>query len=543
MPLRSRPLALIVVTLLALAGTLARAQTPAQIDTIFSDWQGTAGPGCVVGVSQNGRVLHSLAYGMADLEHGVINTPHTVLEPGSVSKQFTAAAAILLAQDGLLSLEDDIRTYFPELPDYGETVTVRHLLNHTSGLRDWGAVAGIGGWPRTTRVHTHVQMLDISARQLSLNYSPGTFYSYTNTGYNLLAVLVERVSGMSFAEFSRTRVFEPLGLSSTQWRDDFTRVVKDRAIAYRPDRSGGFAMLMPFENVHGNGGLLTTVGDLLAFTHALESDELGISEEMHRQGVLNDGRVISYASGLFVDEYRGIRQVGHSGATAGYRGYLSRYPDHGLAVAVMCNAARANAGGLAHEVVDLYLADHLGEPPSVQAPIPAPLVRLPRDRLQMITGRFRNTRNHSLALLEPTTEGIRGPWGRFSPQTGTRFEGTGSRALEYSDDDTFTLIGANGDSLRFERVLAWEPDDEALQSLVGGYHSAEAEVTYRLTLDATGLKIVDRYGSAAPMTPLYEDTFRTGMGIMRVVRDARDRATGLRLTQSRVWDLHFERVD
>lgn len=536
---RFLPLSTILTALLMLAGTPVEAQTRGDIDAVFADWQGTAGPGCTVGVSRNGQVLHTLAYGMADLEHDVINTPGTVLEPGSVSKQFTAAAAILLAKDGLLSLDDDIRTHFPELPDYGETVTVRHLLNHTSGLRDWGAVAAIGGWPRTTRVHTHVQMLDIAARQLSLNYSPGEFYSYTNTGYNLLAVLVERVSGMSFAEFSRTRIFDPLGMSSTQWRDDFTRVVPNRAVAYRPDGDGGYSMLMPFENVHGNGGLLTTVGDLLAFTHALESDALGISQEMHRQGVLNNGRVIAYAGGLFVDEYRGIRQVGHSGATAGYRGYLSRYPDHGLAVAVMCNSAGASAGRLAHAVVDLYLADHLQD----AAPAPTALVRLPRDRMQLITGRFRNTRNHSLALLEPTTDGLRGPWGRLFPQTATRFEGAGGRALEYSDDDTFTLLEANGDSLRFERVLTWDPDADVLESLAGDYHSSEAEVTYTLMLDATGLKIADRYGSAAFMTPMYEDTFRTGMGIMRVVRDARGRATGLRLTQSRVWDLHFERMD
>ncbi|MFT4604593.1 MAG: CubicO group peptidase (beta-lactamase class C family) [Rhodothermales bacterium] len=539
MTLRSLPLALLVLALRVWQGTPATAQTTAQIDAVFAHWQGTASPGCTVAVSQNGQIQHTLAYGMADLEHDVVNTPETVLEPGSVSKQFTAAAAILLAQDGLISLDDDIRTHFPELPDYGETVTIRHLLNHNSGLRDWGAVASIGGWPRTTRMHTHVQALDITTRQLSLNYSPGTFYSYTNTGYNLLAMLVERISGISFAEFSRTRLFEPLGMSKTEWRDDFTRVVKDRAIAYRPNGTGGYAMQMPFENVHGNGGLLTTVGDLLAFTHALESDELGIKEEMHRQGVLNDGRVIAYASGLFVDEYRGVRQVGHSGATAGYRGYLSRYPDHGLAVAVMCNSASGNAGRLAHDVVDLYLADALEDAPSV----PSPSVRIPRDRMQMLTGRFRNTRNHSMALLEPTTDGVRGPWGRFSSRTGTLFDGPGGRILEYADDDAFRLIGADGDSLLFERVLSWEPDIEALKSLEGGYHSAEAEVTYYLTLDATGLKIADRYGAASLMTPLYEDAFRSRLGIMRVVRDSRGRTTGLRLTQSRVWDLHFERVD
>ncbi|KPJ90357.1 MAG: hypothetical protein AMS18_11130, partial [Gemmatimonas sp. SG8_17] len=336
---------------------LAQGQLAA-VDKVFADFNAPDRPGCAVAVSEGGTELFARAYGMADLEHGIPNTPATVFEPGSVSKQFTAAATILLALDGKLSLNHDVREYIPELPDYGETITIRHLLNHTSGLRDWGSVAGIEGWPRTTRVHTHTHMLDIASRQKSLNYSPGEYYSYTNTGYNLQAVLVERVSGMSFAEFSRVRIFEPLGMTKTEWRDDFTRIVKDRAVAYSRTRDGAYRMNMPFENVHGNGGLLTTVSDLLRFTHNLETGELGGPEflkEMHTQGVLNSGRTIQYASGLFIDQYKGIREVQHSGGTAGYRGFLTRFPDHGVAVAVMCNNGSANAGGLAHQVADLFL--------------------------------------------------------------------------------------------------------------------------------------------------------------------------------------------
>lgn len=355
---------LTAVTCASAAAQQAATVQLASIDSIFQQFDGTRTPGCAVGVSDAHSIILERAYGMADLEHDVANAAGTVFEPGSVSKQFTAAATILLALDGKISLQDDIREYIPELPDYGEPVTIRHLLNHTSGLRDWGAVAGIEGWPRTTRVHTHIHMLDIASRQMSLNYPPGEYYSYTNTGYNLQAVLVERVSGMSFAEFSKKRIFEPLGMSRTEWRDDFTRIVKDRAIAYRRDSEGGWSMLMPFENVHGNGGLLTTVGDLLRFTHNLETGDLGgprFLEQMHRQGVLNSGTTIPYASGLFVGEYKGVREVQHSGATAAYRGFLTRFPDQGIAVAVMCNASNGNAGGLARRVADLYLGDAITE--------------------------------------------------------------------------------------------------------------------------------------------------------------------------------------
>ena len=156
------------------------------------------------------------AFGMANLEWDIPNTGETVFEPGSVSKQFTAAATVLLALDGTISFDDDIRQYIPELPDYGEPITIRMLLNHTSGLRDWGSIAGIGGWPRTTRVHTHEHMLDIASRQRALNYQPGEYYSYTNTGYNLQAVMIERVTGMSFEEFSQERIFKPLGMTMVQ---------------------------------------------------------------------------------------------------------------------------------------------------------------------------------------------------------------------------------------------------------------------------------------------------------------------------------------
>src|SRR5688572_25973184 len=242
------------------AATAARPATDAaaRVDSLFERWNTKTTPGCAVGVSRDGRSILERAYGMADLEHDVAATPATIYEAGSVSKQFTAAAVVLLAQDGKLSLYDDVRKHIPEVPSYGTPITIRHLLTHTSGLRDWGSVAAIAGMPRGSRAYTHAHVLDIVSRQKALNYPPGAAYSYTNTGYNLLVMIVDRVSGMPFAEFTRTRLFEPIGMRRTQWRDDYTRIVKDRAIAYEARFDGGLSMDMPFENVHGNGGLLTT---------------------------------------------------------------------------------------------------------------------------------------------------------------------------------------------------------------------------------------------------------------------------------------------
>ena len=189
-----------------------------RVDEIFAAWDSPMSPGCAVGVTKDGLTVLERAYGMADLEHGIANTPETIFEGGSLSKQFTAAAIVLLVLDGKLSLDDDVRSYVPEIPDYGTTITLHHMMTHTSGLRDWGSVASISGWGREQRSHDHDDVLDIVSRQSALNFEPGHEYSYSNTGFNLFAIIVSRVSGMSFAEFSRTRIFEPLGLKDTQCR-------------------------------------------------------------------------------------------------------------------------------------------------------------------------------------------------------------------------------------------------------------------------------------------------------------------------------------
>jgi CubicO group peptidase (beta-lactamase class C family) len=345
----------------------AFAQEPAEfalrVDRLFETWSSTEAPGCAVGVSRDGHTLLSRAYGMADLERDVRATPATIYEAGSVSKQFTAAALVLLALEGRLSLDDDVRIHVPELPDYGETIRIRHLLNHTSGLRDWGSVAAIGGWGRGVRTHDHDHVLDILRRQQALNFPPGREYSYSNSGYNLAAIIVSRVSGMPFAEFSRTRLFEPLGLTRTQWRDDWTRIVRGRAVAYTR-RGDGFAIDNPIENVHGNGGLLTTVGDLLTWNEFLRTGEkLGgeaFVREMHRQGVLSDGTTIFYATGLMVEDPEGIHRVSHTGSTAGFRAFLARYPDQNLSVALLCNVGAVNPGRLGQQVADVFLGTRGG---------------------------------------------------------------------------------------------------------------------------------------------------------------------------------------
>ena len=356
-------------------GAVATPSPASAVDDIFSKWT-TSTPGCAVGVAVGGKPVLMKAYGMADLEHDVRNTPDTIFEGGSLSKQFTAMAVQLLAQDGKLSLDDPVRKYIPELPDYGWPLTIRHMLSHTSGLRDWGSIQSIAGWPRTTREYTHAHVLEIASRQKSLNFQPGAKWSYSNTGFNLAAIIVDRVSGKSFAEFSTHRIFIPLGLTHTSWRDDHTRIIKNRAIAYSL-QNGEYHIEMPFENVHGNGGILTTVGDLLKWNEHLVHPKVGnpkLIAEMTTVGHFNDGKPLAYGLGFFVQEYRGVHNVYHSGSTAGYRAHLNRFTDSNTSVAVLCNGSNGDATRAANQVSDAFLGpDLLPHPVATPAPTIVPM--------------------------------------------------------------------------------------------------------------------------------------------------------------------------
>jgi len=309
------------------------------------------GPGCAVGVTFGGASV-TRTRGLADLERAVPLTPASIIEAGSVSKQFTAAAVILLSLDGKLGLDDDVRRWFPELPSYEAPITVRHLLTHTSGLRDWGAIVALEGWPRGARAHTNAHVLQVIARQGALNYAPGATYSYTNSGYNLLALLVERVSGQSLAAFTQARLFAPLGMASTSWRDDHQRLVAGRALAY----SGGDSprLSMPDESAYGNGGLLTTPADLLRWSEALRRRTFGSSFQaaLEQRMVVRNGDTLDYALGVNVLRHRGTRELSHSGSTGGYRAHLLHFPERDAGVAVLCNGAGLNATQLAELLGD-----------------------------------------------------------------------------------------------------------------------------------------------------------------------------------------------
>lgn len=345
-----------VLMLLAVSINGQTSDTIRRIDQLFSQYH-NAMPGVAVAIARDGQTIYSKAYGLAEMEHLVPNTTETIFEAGSVSKQFTAAAILLLIQDGKMSVNDDVRKYVPELPQYDAPITIRHLLSHTSGLKDWGALYGLTGWPRTTRVYTQELSWDIVFRQKSLNFTPGSQYSYSNSNYVLLVLITERVSGKRFADFTRERLFEPLGMMDTRWRDNHRDIITRRAVAYSGSE-GRFLQNMPTENVHGPGGLLTTTADLLRWNQLLETPEIFNSETALLRlepGLLNSGRSSDYAAGLMIGELNGFAEISHSGSTGGYRAWLAYYPDKKLSVAILSNHASFNPTGVGREVAEVFL--------------------------------------------------------------------------------------------------------------------------------------------------------------------------------------------
>jgi hypothetical protein len=412
------------------------------------------------------------------------------------------------------------------------------MLNHTSGLRDWGSVAGIAGWPRTTRVHTHAHVLEIVSRQHALNFPPGTRWSYSNTGFNLAAIIVERVSGLSFQEFTRTRLFQPSGMSHTSWRDDYTRIVKGRAMAYN-SKDDGFHTLMPFENVYGNGGLLTTVGDLMKWNERFDAPSEGDAAMIAEQqvpGRFNDGRPHGYALGLFVGKYKSVREVYHSGSTAGYSAFLTRFPDQQVSVAVLCNASGAPATQYAHSVADLYLSDRLKPAPVDTASA------LTSAQLDAIAGLYRSTVTGVPLTMTREKDGLRAGRRTLVAQSPVRFV-TAEKDVWELDAQGVRFTDAFGTIEEYARAAASKPTLQDLQAYAGSYASDDAETVLTAAVEGGTLVLKRRPDTTLALTPVYADAFSTPeLGTILFRRDANGRPTEFSVSQERVWDLRFKKV-
>ncbi len=509
----------------------------AMAESLFGKWSGPGTPGCALAAVRDGKpVLAPRAWGQADLEHGIANSSQTVFEAGSISKQFTSAAILLLARDGKLALSDDVRKYVPELSDYGQTITLEHLLTHTSGLRDWGTLLDVAGWPRGTRVFSMAQALALVARQKALNFPPGSRYSYTNSGYVLAAIIIGRVSGKSLGEFTHERLFVPLGMKHTQWRDNFRRVVADRAVAYHLS-DGGYEQDMPFEDVVGHGGLLTTVGDLLIWNDALAHDRLGptIAAQLGQKTALPAGQVSQYGRGLSVRRYRGALEFSHDGSTAGYRTWLGRYPKHDLSIAVLCNADDAKP----HRMGRAIAQQVLGLPADGATVAQAAVLKASREHAgtfysellgQRLTLSYRDG-----ALLMPDASALR--------VLGTNSYGYKTAVLTFEGADQLLVQDESLDPVRYRRVLKVASGPAALAVFSGKYHNDDVQTSYVVSVSEGMLvfRFQDNPDYKFNLAPLGPDLFGGDGKVVRFKRDAAGIVVGASVATDAVFDLPFQK--
>lgn len=541
-----------------------------RVDSIFAPYDKSHSPGCILGVSRNGALVYERGYGMANLEYGLAITPASIFHVASIAKQFTAASILLLAQRGQLSLDDDVRKYITELPDYGSRLTLRHLLTHTSGLRDAFQLGDLAE-PRDVDGDARFPFVKRLALQRALNAVPGTEFAYLNAGYALLAVIVERVSGQSLHAFADSNIFKPLGMTHTHFHDNSTMIVPNRASGYYVDDAGGVHVAIdewtvtynsknPGSRGVGNSNLFTTARDLLIWEQNFADVRVGdpaLIAAMQAPTVLKGGDTSLYGFGLAVEPYRGLRAVGHGGGDPGYAAYVVRFPDHGLAIAVLCNVEDINTYALARRVADIYLAKVFPTPAVSRTTAALPRVSLSAEQLASKVGLYHDPLSDALRrifvrdgklMASRYAFGVGGT--ELRPLSANRFLLTSGTlefefvaAVDGGGQDIHEFLPGRKRPVVFQRVNAFAPSSAELSAFAGEYVSPELETTYTLAARDSGLVIQIRGRAEIVLGPIFADAFEgSRVGMVKFSRDANGVVTGFTVTSGGVRGLRFDRV-
>ena len=540
--------------------TGTRDDKTARVDSIFRAFDRTDSPGCALGVYQDGTIRYARGYGMASLEHGVPISPRSVLDVGSISKQFTAMSMLILEKEGKLSLDDPIRKYFPEMPAYADSVTWRQALSQTSGLRDLWTL-----WSQTGRTFAGdtVDALNVILHSAEPNYTPGERYLYTNTGWILAAQAVYRLTGKTLAQFAEEKIFGPLGMRDTRFLSDRYAIIPNLAESYGPQRNGFRIVRSNYDGaIQGPGGIHTTVEDFGRWLNNYDAATIGgrdIIQAMTTPTKLNNGSPatagpgMAYAIGLTVGTVRGLRVVAHGGSWGGFRGHFLRFPDQQFAVATFCNLTTSGPDSLAAKVAAIYLGDRmqsdtvaawtsaLAKEPPVATSV-ATLGNFAGVWRNIERGLVRRTQVKGDTLIsagDPPTSYVPLGGGRFrAERTEIRFEG----GAEKGNAPERMIVRTPTDTVTFVRANAVVLDAAKLAEYAGDYRSDEAEVTHTWRVDKGQLVVYAGYRRLGILEPTYRDGFTRGGSVIDVVRDAKGRITGYVVESGRVRHLRFTRV-
>jgi CubicO group peptidase (beta-lactamase class C family) len=521
------------------------ADTNAQkLDRIFAAYNKPNTPGCALGVIRDGNFIYRKGYGLGSLELGVPLSSQSIFYMGSVSKQFTATAVVLAAEQGFLSLDDNVRKYIPELPDYGHAITLRQMLHHTSGFRDFETLMFLSG-RELSDLHSKGEMLDLITRQKGLNNIPGDEWIYSNTNYFLLAEVVKRATKKSLAEFASENIFQPLLMAHTRFYDDHTVVVPGRVAAYDAGTDGNFLVdwSTNFDTV-GPGGLMSSVDDMLLWDKNFYENKLGkgtLLKEMQTRGALNNGNETEYGLGLELSTYRGLPTVGHGGALFGFHTEILRFPEQRFTVVCLCNLSSADPGALSRVVADVYLKKSLhSEVGAVQSlgdhGLPDP---------GLFAGEYVDPHKHFVYSFTATGGNLMA-WGGNLRRVGpNQFKdlGTGTITFESSEGGMKATLVTDGETFfagtRIDPPRLREAD---LAAYAGRYRSAELDATYDLTIGNGGLLLRNNWNPPIQLSPVAPDEFHGDVGTLLFRRDGNHGINGFSVFTVNARDINFDRV-
>ncbi|MEH6536168.1 MAG: serine hydrolase domain-containing protein [Psychroserpens sp.] len=526
-----------------------------KIDEVFASWDNPKTPGGAVAIMKNGELVYSKAFGAASLEYDVLNTTETLFNIGSVSKQFTAMGIILLHQQGKISVDDDIRKYLTDLPDFGHKITIRHLLHHTSGLRSLHALFGIAGW-RDDDSKTNADLRRIMKYQKDLNFKPGDEYLYCNTGYMFMADIIEEVTGEKFTDWMKKSVFNPLGMENSYAEDKYNRIVPNNATSYNYN-SEAFEREVEYWGYVGSGNVHSNTNELLMWLSNFYEPKAGWESAFKMLETLdpfNDGGLNNYAFGVFIDEFNGKKVIQHNGAVGGFRASASTFPEEKLNIVILSNFSSANVGGKSNELTELFIKeDNQGNDFTSKLP---DAISMTSEDLKKFEGQFWNNKesyarkiyvkNDTLRYQRtPTNESVIVPIGNskfkmLNVQVDLVAEfvykkNRLDKMIVTVDEDAPTIMEA------FETFI---PTTDNKKSYVGTYYSPELETQYRFYLEKDKLKWRHIRHGEYEVEFIGEDILQMIPGVViKVKRNPKGQVEGFYLSNGRVRNLWFEKED
>lgn len=536
---------------------LGQIKEKAAVDRIFSRWDQSTSPGCALGIIKDGKLIYARGYGMANLEYNQPNSPKSVFRIASTSKQFTAACIVLLSEQGKLKLDHTLKQFFPAFPAYANKITIRHLLNHTSGIRDYLVLASLKGLEGDD-FYTDEDIMQWLVNQKELNFAPGEEHLYSNSGYWLLGQIVNKVAKMNMADFAQKEIFKPLGMTQTHFHNDHTKIVKNRASGYMPKRKGGYRISMTTLDMIGDGGIFTTIEDIKKWDDAFYESKVLSKQfwnKMTQQGVLNNGNKIDYASGLSVSAYKGLKTISHGGAFVGFRAQLIRFPEQRFSVAILANRADANPTGMAYQVAEVFLKNDFVERATSRSgdalAHKVKVVKLSKKALKKFSGYYWNAEraySRRIYLKNDTLRYLRSFANESSliPIGNNKFKmnvrGNAVVRFDKTPQGNYAMVFvSNGqDVATSQAYIPKTYSKEALQKFTGNYYSSELDINYELRLKNGALTLFMDGQEVFSITPVMENLFANPrLGTLHFKAGKSGQIKAFKLASGRVKNLSF----